>query len=125
MHDIPNISNMYISNPSNFNISNYIDKVFYINLEHRTDRRQEIEGELNNFNIPYERFNAYSTPEFGIVGCTKSHLEVLKEQINRSPFPFPRVHIKNIKHDINDYNLEDIELCNYKTHEPIKMEMRK
>ena len=53
------------------------------------------------------------------------HLEVLKEQINRSPFPFPRVHIKNIKHDINDYNLEDIELCNYKTHEPIKMEMRK
>ena len=83
MHDIPNISNMYISNPSNFNISNYIDKVFYINLEHRTDRRQEIEGELNNFNIPYERFNAYSTLDIGIVGCTKSHLEVLKEAKKR------------------------------------------
>ena len=56
----------------------YIDKVFYINLEHRTDRRKEIENELNNYNITYERFNAISTPDFGIVGCTKSHLEVLK-----------------------------------------------
>ena len=29
-------------------------------------------------NIEYERFNAVSTPEFGIVGCTQSHLEIFK-----------------------------------------------
>jgi glycosyl transferase family 25 len=59
-------------------INKYIDKVFYINLEYRTDRKKEIEDELNNSNISYERFNAILTPDFGIVGCTKSHLEVLK-----------------------------------------------
>ena len=75
-----NITNFDITN---FDITKYIDKVFYINLEHRTDRKHEIEDELNNYNIPYERFNAFATPDFGIVGCTKSHLEVLKEARDR------------------------------------------
>jgi len=76
-NSIPNIdiNNLTITN---FNITKYIDKVFYINLEHRTDRLKEIEAELDGFNIPYERFNAISNPDFGIVGCTKSHLEVMK-----------------------------------------------
>ena len=71
-----NIDNNTNNNKSNIN--KYIDKVIYINLEHRKDRKQEIEQELNNYNIEYERFNAVSTPEFGIVGCTQSHLEVFK-----------------------------------------------
>ena len=29
-------------------------------------------------NIKYERFNAISNPDFGIVGCTQSHLEIFK-----------------------------------------------
>ena len=32
--------------------------VFYINLEHRTDRKDQIESELNKMNLKYERFNA-------------------------------------------------------------------
>ena len=60
------------------NINKYIDKVIYVNLESRKDRRTEIETELNNYNIDYERFNAVATPDFGIIGCTQSHLEIFK-----------------------------------------------
>lgn len=61
-----------------FDITKYIDKIIYINLEHRTDRKKEIENELDNFRLPYERFNAIATPNFGILGCSLSHLAVLK-----------------------------------------------
>ena len=55
-----------------------IDGIFYINLDHRTDRREEIEGELAKAGITnYERFPAIrSSP--GIIGCGLSHLAVLK-----------------------------------------------
>jgi len=59
-------------------MSNYIDKIIYINLSKRTDRRAEIENELNNLNLDYERFEAIPTPECGIYGCGLSHLSVLK-----------------------------------------------
>ena len=55
----------------------YIDKVIYINLEFHQHKREEIETELNKFNIEYERFNAVQIPNDGI-GCTQSHLEVIK-----------------------------------------------
>ena len=64
--------------PTKSNVHTYIDKVIYINLEHRKDRKEEIESELNSMNIEYERFNAISNPDFGIVGCTQSHLEIFK-----------------------------------------------
>ena len=67
-----------IDPPAKSIVHTYIDKVIYINLEHRTDRREEIETELNSMNIEYERFNAISNPDFGIVGCTQSHLEIFK-----------------------------------------------
>lgn len=59
-------------------MSNYIDKIIYINLNKRTDRREQIENELNSFNLSYERFEAFSTPDCGIYGCGLSHLAVLK-----------------------------------------------
>ena len=59
-------------------MSKNIDKIIYINLNKRTDRREQIEKELNDFNLPFERFEAIETPGFGIVGCGKSHLNVLK-----------------------------------------------
>ena len=56
-----------------------IDKVFYINLENRTDRKLEIENEFFNYGIvDYERFNAIKHEEIGAVGCARSHVEVLK-----------------------------------------------
>ena len=46
-----------------------IDMVFYINLEERTDRKELIETELQNYGISnYERFNAH-THKIGSVGC--------------------------------------------------------
>ena len=59
-------------------MSENIDKIIYINLEKRSDRKKEIEEELNNFNLPFERFEAIETSGFGILGCGKSHLAVLK-----------------------------------------------
>lgn len=67
-----------------------IDRVFYINLDHRTDRRKEIEEELEKMDIiahdkpnpdnkiTYERFSAIKHDTIGGVGCGKSHIGVLK-----------------------------------------------
>ena len=55
-----------------------IEKVIYINLAHRTDRRQQIEGELSVF--PPEkviRFDAIKN-ENGLIGCVMSHIAVLE-----------------------------------------------
>jgi len=62
----------------NINKTNKIDKVMYINLDHRTDRRREIEEELSNYGIPFERFSAINDTDYGALGCAKSHLEILK-----------------------------------------------
>jgi GR25 family glycosyltransferase involved in LPS biosynthesis len=59
-------------------MSKYIDKIFYINLNKRQDRRLEIENELNKFGLSFERFEGIDTPDFGIYGCGLSHLGVLK-----------------------------------------------
>ena len=55
-----------------------IDCVFYINLDHRTDRRTEIEGELNSMGLTHERFSAIRHETIGGVGCGRSHISVLK-----------------------------------------------
>ena len=59
-------------------MSKNISKVIYINLNKRTDRKEDIVKELDSFNLDYERFEAIETPGFGIVGCGLSHLSVLK-----------------------------------------------
>ena len=59
-------------------MTNYIDKIIYINLSKRADRREQIENELDNFQLSYERFEAIPTPDFGSYGCGLSHLAVLK-----------------------------------------------
>jgi glycosyl transferase family 25 len=61
-------------------MSQNIPKIFYINIDKRTDRRQEIEKELQQFNLldKAERFQAFYTPGQGILGCTQSHLAVIK-----------------------------------------------
>ena len=61
-------------------MTEHIRKIIYINLKKRTDRKENIEKELNDFGLDYERFEAIETPipGFGIVGCGLSHLAVLK-----------------------------------------------
>jgi glycosyl transferase, family 25 len=61
---------------------NYIDKIMYINLDRRIDRKEQIEGELSKFDLPYERFSAIPH-KIGAVGCSKSHLEILKTARNK------------------------------------------
>lgn len=52
--------------------------MFYINLEKRTDRRREIEEELNRMDLkPYIRFRAIENKK-GAIGCTQSHIQCLK-----------------------------------------------
>lgn len=53
------------------------------------------------------------------------HIEELKKQIERKPYPLPNIIIKRKQEDITEYSLEDIELINYQSHTSIKMDMRK
>jgi len=62
-------------------MSQHIDKIIYINLDRREDRRIQIEEELKKMDIfdgKCERFSAIDRPGKGIVGCTYSHLAVFK-----------------------------------------------
>ena len=53
------------------------------------------------------------------------HLEPLNEQTKRVPYNFPKLNIKNMHNNINDYKIDDFEIQDYNYHEIIKMEMRK
>ena len=54
-----------------------IQGIFYINLDHRTDRRKLFEDECTNMGISAEHFSAFRTSP-GYIGCQKSHIEILK-----------------------------------------------
>jgi glycosyl transferase family 25 len=61
-----------------------IEQVVYINLEHRTDRREQVERELSIF--PCEkvlRFNAIKHKK-GHIGCSLSHIAVLEMAIEKN-----------------------------------------
>lgn len=63
-------------------MSHNIDHIFYINLDRRADRREQIEEELNKFELPFERFPAIAL-DMGILGCGLSHLSVFKKAKER------------------------------------------
>ena len=53
----------------------------------------------------------------------QEHLETIKTQISRVPFPFPTLEIVNKRENINDYLVSDFKLIDYQCHESIKMKM--
>ena len=53
----------------------------------------------------------------------EEHKEALETQIQRVPFPFPSLHIKEKKDNINDYTIDDFKVEDYKYHASIKMQM--
>ena len=53
----------------------------------------------------------------------KSHIEQVKINLERSPYPFPKLIVKNKKREITDFTFEDIELLGYKAHPNIKADM--
>ena len=68
--------------------------------------------------IPYE-FIHYG----GNCHIYAEHLDDMKEQITRIPYPFPTVEILNKRENINDYVLEDFRIHDYQHHAPIKLKM--
>ena len=58
---------------------NKVNKIYYINLDSRTDRLSEITQELNKKGLGeyMERFPAINNQR-GFIGCTMSHIEVLR-----------------------------------------------
>ena len=57
----------------------FVEHVVYINLDHRTDRRIEIEKELSRY-FSIEKIQRFSAirHDHGGIGCTKSHIAVLE-----------------------------------------------
>ena len=53
----------------------------------------------------------------------ENHIETLKEQILREPYEFPTIQIKNKRENIDNYEIDDFVLENYKYHKPLKMNM--
>ena len=52
------------------------------------------------------------------------HCDILKQQINREPYSFPQITIDNTYDNINNYEVKDFTIKNYKYHNALKMEMR-
>lgn len=53
----------------------------------------------------------------------EDHIEAAKTQIEREPFEFPTISIKQVRENINDYQLEDFAIENYQHHPQIKFQM--
>lgn len=49
-----------------------------------------------------------------------NHLEQTKEQLSRTPFPLPTLHIKRKPASIFDYTFDDFEIVGYQSHPHIK-----
>jgi thymidylate synthase len=52
-----------------------------------------------------------------------NHVDQIREQIDRVPRQFPKMKIKRKVESIDDFKMEDFELCNYNPHPTIKMPM--
>jgi thymidylate synthase len=51
------------------------------------------------------------------------HIDAMKEQITRTPLPFPTLEIVNKRDNINDYVVEDFKIHDYQHLAPIKLRM--
>jgi thymidylate synthase len=60
---------------------------------------------------------------FGDVHIYENHVEQVKEQLKRTPLPFPTVRIEGEVKDIDDFKTEQVILENYNSHPPIKGEL--
>ena len=57
-----------------------IDVVYYINLDHRKDRNDQIQKQLNAYGVNnYERISAIHMPHKGYVGCSLSHMKTIEK----------------------------------------------
>ena len=52
-----------------------------------------------------------------------NHIDAVKEQLLRVPYPFPNLELNKDIKNIDDFKYEDIQLINYKSHPTIKADM--
>jgi thymidylate synthase len=53
----------------------------------------------------------------------EQHIEPIQTQLQKEPYPFPTVFVKETRENIGNYVLEDFEVINYQHHPAIKFEM--
>jgi thymidylate synthase len=69
--------------------------------------------------VPYEFIHV-----MGDTHIYSNHIEAMKMQIERKPYKFPKLFVKEKNnYDIFEFKYEDLILDNYNYHEPIKMDM--
>lgn len=56
----------------------------------------------------------------GDVHLYQNHLEQVKEQLGREPYPLPKLNIKTRAPSLYEYQFEDFEIVNYQSHPHIK-----
>jgi thymidylate synthase len=59
----------------------------------------------------------------GNIHLYENAIDAATLQIGREPFPFPTLSIKEVKENINDYQVEDFVVTGYQSHEAIKVAM--
>lgn len=59
----------------------------------------------------------------GDVHVYESHLDVAKTQVERKPFPFPKIRFNKKIKKIEELNFGDIEILNYECHPPLSAQM--
>ena len=75
---------------ANINTPNFmtkIDKILYINLDHRKDRLKQINKEFKKMNFPedkIDRISAVREKYNGHIGCCKSHIKTMDEIIENN-----------------------------------------
>lgn len=60
---------------------------------------------------------------FGDAHIYKNHVDMVKTQLDRKPFPLPNLKLNSQIQDITKFTMNDIELFNYECHEGIRAEM--
>ena len=60
---------------------------------------------------------------FGDVHLYLNHIDQAKEQLTRSPFAYPTLKLNPDVKDITKFNMQDIELVGYQSHDAIKAPM--
>lgn len=53
----------------------------------------------------------------------EDHIEPMKEVLNRELYPFPKINILQVRENINDYELNDFQILDYRSNDVIKMSM--
>lgn len=52
-----------------------------------------------------------------------NHIDALREQLTRTPFPFPRLSVNdNVKH-IDQFTMDDFQIHDYQSHKKLNMKM--